>query len=115
VRSAGLVGHAAIGAARFADQKKITRNEIVRPHASFALGRTGGVIGCVLDEMHLRPVGNDLGDRDWMRHFERDAEAIAGIFVGARQRRDQRHEQGGDRARPPKTPPHGADRFRHRS
>src|SRR5262249_40092524 len=56
----GLVGHAAIGTAGFADQEQIARNEITRLWAALALRRTRGVVGCVLDEMHLRPVGNDF-------------------------------------------------------
>jgi hypothetical protein len=103
----GLIGHAAKGTAGFADEKQIAGDEIARLLAAFALRRTGGGVGCVLDEMHLRPVGNDFCDRDRMRHVEADAEAVAGIFVASRQTGHQRHDES-DNARASLNSPHAA-------
>ena len=101
----GLIGRAAKGTAGFADEKQIAGDEIARMLAALMLRRTGGGVGCVLDEMHLRPVGDDFCDRDRMRHVETDAEAVAGIFVASRQHGHQWDDET-DNARASLNAPH---------
>ncbi len=111
----GLIRHAAIGAAGFADQNEIARNEITRCQASLAVCRAARIVRRILDEMDLRPVGNDLGDRNRVLHVEADAETVAGAFLGRGETRHRQYdESGGDRARLRQAAravrSHGADR-----